>query len=67
MSTIDEIVKASKDGCVQYDSIEYKGVKLLATKTKIKDLIRVTWEFTKDPEVKKLADELNIELRKLVR
>lgn len=67
LPTIREIVNASKDGAVQYDEIVYKGVTLLTTKAKVKDLIRTTWEFTKDPAVKKLAEELGIELRKLRR
>lgn len=67
MQTVDDIVKASKEGAVQYDKIVYRGVTLLTTKAKVKELIRVTWEFTKDSEVKKLADELGIETRKLRR
>lgn len=67
MPTIDEIVKASKDGYVQYDTIEYHGVKLLTTKTKVKQLIEVTWEFTADKDVFKLAEELEIELRTIRR
>ena len=64
MPTVEEIVKMSKGGHVEYDSIEYRGVKLLITRPKIKSLVEVTAEFTHDPEVEKLAGELGIKLRR---
>lgn len=64
MSTVEEIVKASKGGNVEYDLIEYRGVKLLITRTKIKSLVEVTCEFTHDPAAEKLAGELGIKLRR---
>ena len=60
MPTVDEIVKASKGSTVEYDTIEYRGVKLLITISKLKPLIAVTSEFTRDPSAQKLARELGI-------
>lgn len=67
MPTIEEIVESSKGGYIQYVTIEYRGVKLLTTRAKVRQLINVTWELTQDPAMKKLAEELGIELRKLRR
>jgi hypothetical protein len=61
--TVEEIVKMSKGGCVEYDLIEYRGVKLLITISKIKPLVAITAEFTHDPAAQKLAGELGIKLR----
>ena len=54
----------SKGGKVEYDLIEYRGVKLLITRSKIKSLVEITAEFTHDPEAEKLAGELGIKLRR---
>jgi len=62
--TAEQIVEASKDGAVKYEVVNYKGVKVLMTGTKIRDTIAVTHEFTHDPEVEKLAIEMGIKLRK---
>lgn len=64
LPTIEQIVKMSKGGSVEYDTIEYKGVKLLITLSKIKPLVAITAEFTHDPEAQKLAVELGIKLRR---
>lgn len=64
MPTVEEIVKVSKGGKVEYDLIEYRGVKLLITRSKIKSLVEITAEFTHDPEAEKLAGELGIKLRR---
>ena len=64
MPTVEEIVKASKGGYAEYDIIEYRGVKLLITISKIKPLVEITAEFTHDPAVEKLAGELGIKLRR---
>ena len=64
MPTVEEIVKVSKGGHVEYDIIEYRGVKLLITRAKIKSLVEVTAEFTRDPAAEKLAGELGIKLRR---
>lgn len=61
--TVDEIVKMSKGGTVEYDTIEYRGVKLLITISKIKPLVAVTYEFTHDPAAQKLAQEMGIKLK----
>jgi len=42
LSTVEEIVKMSKGGSVEYDTIEYRGVKLLITISKIKPLVGPT-------------------------
>lgn len=67
MPTIEEIVEASKGSYIQYEIIEYHGVKLLTTRAKVKELINTTWEFTKNLAVKTLAEELGIKLRELRR
>jgi hypothetical protein len=64
LPTVEEIVKMSKGGSVEYDTIEYKGVKLLITRSKLKPLVAVTAEFTRDPAAQKLAMELGIKLRR---
>lgn len=64
MPTVEEIVKMSKGGKVEYDIIEYRGVKLLITRSKIKSLVEVTAEFTHDHAAEKLAGELGIILRR---
>jgi len=64
LPTVEEIVKASKGGKVEYDLIEYRGVKLLITRSKIKSLVEITAEFTHDPAAEKLAGELGIKLRR---
>ncbi len=64
MPTAEEIVKMSKGGNTEYDIIEYRGLKLLITRAKIKALVEVTAEFTHDPAAEKLAGELGIKLRK---
>ena len=64
MPTVEEIVKASKGGHIEYDLIEYRGVKLLITRAKIKSLVEITAEFTRDPAVETLAGELGIKLRR---
>lgn len=63
LPTVEEIVKMSKGASVEYDTIEYRGVKLLITISKIKPLIAVTAEFTHDPAAQKLAGELGIKLK----
>ncbi len=65
LPTIEDIVRMSKGGSVEYDTIEYRGVKLLITISKIKPLVAVTAEFTHDPAAQKLAEELGIKLRRL--
>ena len=65
LPTVEEIVKMSKGGSVEYDTIEYRGVKLLITISKIKPLVAVTAEFTQDPAAQKLAGELGLKLRRL--
>lgn len=65
MPTVEEIVKMSKGCSVEYDTIEYRGVKLLITISKIKPLVAITAEFTHDPAAQKLAMELGIKLRRL--
>lgn len=67
MPTIEDFVQASVGALYQYDIIEYHGVKLLIPKNRIKELVRVSWERTYNPEIQKLADEMGIELRKLRR
>ncbi len=64
MPTVEEIVKMSKGGHTEYELIEYRGVKLLITRSKLKSLVEVTAEFTHDPAVEKLAGELGIKLRR---
>ena len=64
MPTVEEIVKMSKGGDTEYELIEYRGVKLLITRAKIKSLVEVTAEFTRDPAAEKLAGELGIKLRR---
>ncbi len=64
MPTVEEIVKASKGKTIEYDIIEYRGVKLLIPWPTIKSLVEATCEFTHDPEAEKLAGELGIKLRK---
>jgi len=64
LPTVEEIVKASKGGNTEYDLIEYRGVKLLITRAKIKSLVEITAEFTHDPAAEKLAGELGIKLRR---
>lgn len=61
---IDKIVKASSGATVEYRRIEYNGVSLLITTYKLKPLIEVKWERTRDPEVERLAKEMGMELRK---
>lgn len=61
--TVEEIVKMSKGCTVEYDTIEYRGVKLLITISKIKPLVAVTAEFTHDPAAENLARELGIKLK----
>ncbi len=63
MPTVDDIVRMSKGGSVEYTSIEYRGVKLLITISKIKPLVAVTSEFTRDPAAQKLAREMGIKLK----
>ncbi len=63
MPTVDDIVRMSKGCTVEYDIIEYKGVKLLITISKLKPLVAVTSEFTHDPSAQKLAMELGIKLK----
>ena len=63
MPTVEEIVKMSKGGSVEYDTIEYRGIKLLITISKIKPLVAITAEFTCDPAAQKLAGELGIKLK----
>jgi len=53
----------SKGCSVEYTSIEYRGVKLLITISKLKPLVAVTSEFTHDPAAQKLAGELGIKLK----
>lgn len=65
LPTVEEIVKMSKGGSVEYDTIEYRGVKLLITISKIKPLVAITAEFTHDPAAQKLAGELGLKLRRL--
>lgn len=64
MSTIEEIVTESKGKKLEYELIEYKGVKLLIPKSIIKNMVEITCEFTHDPAAEKLAGELGIKLRK---
>lgn len=64
LPTVEEIVKMSKGGNTEYELIEYRGVKLLITRSKIKSLVEVTAEFTRDPAAEKLAGELGIKLRR---
>jgi len=63
LTTVEEIVKMSKGGSVEYDTIEYRGVKLLITISKLKPLVAVTAEFTCNPAAQKLARELGIKLK----
>lgn len=62
--TVEQIVEASKDGAVKYEVVNFRGVKVLMTATKIRDAITVTHEFTHDPDVEKLAKEMGITLRR---
>ena len=64
MPTVEEIVKDTKGKTVEYDIIEYRGVKLLIPWPTIKSLVESTCEFTHDPEAEKLAGEMGIKLRK---
>lgn len=64
MPTVEEFVNESKGKAVEYDIIEYRGVKLLIPRSIIKTLVEATCEFTHDPEAEKLAGELGIKLRK---
>jgi hypothetical protein len=64
LPTVEEIIKVSKGGNIEYDLIEYRRVKLLIPRSTIKSLVEVTAEFTHDPAVEKLAGELGIKLRK---
>ncbi len=64
MPTVEEIVKASEEGQVKYDIIEYRGVKLLITKSRLKPLIEITCELTHASGAEKLAEELGIKLRR---
>jgi len=64
LPTVEEIVKESKGKTVEYELIEYRGVKLLIPRSAIKTLVEATCEFTHDPEAEKLAGELGIKLRK---
>jgi len=61
--TVDDIVRMSKGNTVEYDIIEYKGVKLLITISKLKPLVAVTSEFTHDLGAQKLAQEMGIKLK----
>ncbi len=63
MPTVEDIVRMSSGGSVEYDTIEYRGVKLLITISKLKPLVAVTAEFTHDPSAQKLAMELGIKLK----
>ena len=63
MPTVEDIVKTSKGCTVEYDIIEYRGVKLLITISKLKPLVAVTAEFTCNPAAQKLAKELGIKLK----
>lgn len=64
MPTVEEIVKASKGNTVEYDMIIYRGVKLLITVSKIRPLVAITAEFTRDEQAEKLANDLGINLRR---
>lgn len=64
MPTIEEIVNESKGKTIEYDIIEYRGVKLLISRSTIKSVVEATCEFTHNPEAEKLAGELGIKLRK---
>ena len=63
LPTVEEIVKASKGCTVEYDTIEYRGVKLLITISRLKPLVAATAEFTRNPAAQKLAKELGIKLK----
>ncbi len=64
MPTVEEIVKASEEGHVKYDIIEYRGVKLLITRSKLGPLVEITAQLTHGPAVEKLAGEMGIKLRR---
>lgn len=65
--TVREIAEASKGGHVRYEVISYQGVELLLTRDRLLNAVRITAEFTHDPEMEKLAETLGIKLRRFER
>lgn len=62
MVLIEQIAEASK-ATTPYDIISFKGVNLLVSSKKLKDIIQRTYELTHDESIKELAHSLGIELR----
>ncbi len=61
---VSKIVQMSKGQIVEYEEIQFKGVSLLITKSKLKPLVDIAWERTHDPKIERLARDMGITLRK---
>lgn len=69
--TVRQIAETSKTGClkhrygtIQYEVVKYEGVEILISKDRLYNAIRVSAEFTHNPEIEKLAEKLGIKLRR---
>ena len=62
---LNALAEASTFVAFPYEIIEYRGKKLLISKTHLKTAVALTWERVHDPETAELARELGVVPRSL--
>lgn len=55
---VSGIVRGLEGLTIGYEEIEFKGVALIITKSKLKPLIAITWERTHYTELEKFAEKI---------
>lgn len=63
-SSVENIVKMSKGQVCEYEEVTFRGVPLLISKSKLEAAIDITWERTRNPNIKRIATEIGMRLRR---